>query len=153
MSTIYKVRKRYSNLKAAHRQWRHPGHCAFVHGENWSFEIEFSSRALDAQNFVVDFGRLRPVSLWLDHMFDHTLLIDSDDPAVEAFKALEQAKLADVRFVQSASAEGLAQLVASGVQSMLDRGDLETYGRAVWVSEVVCEEDSKNSAVHTINRE
>jgi len=60
--------KRYVNLKAAHRQWRHSGHCHYVHGENWGFDIEFACDRLDSNGFVVDFGKMRGLSDTMDRM-------------------------------------------------------------------------------------
>lgn len=142
MNSGHSITKRYSNLKAAHRQWRHPGHCSFVHGENWTFDITFKADSLDKMNFVVDFGKLHAVRDFLDKQFDHTLLIDMDDPQKAFFERNASAGVWDVRFVPSASAEGLAEYVLRHVNTIIAK---ETEGR-VSVAKVVCFEDEKNSA-------
>jgi 6-pyruvoyltetrahydropterin/6-carboxytetrahydropterin synthase len=50
--------KTYRDIPFAHRQHRHEGHCSFLHGHNWSVEIEFACSQLDERGFVVDFGGL-----------------------------------------------------------------------------------------------
>lgn len=139
------VTKTYDNLKAAHRQWRHEGHCHFVHGENWTFHITFSCGELDELGFVVDFGKLKGLKAIIDKQFDHVLLIDEDDPEVEFFKDMHKKGLTDLRLVPSASAEGLCRYVFDTANNFIGN---ETNGR-VWVCEVVAEEDKKNTATLT----
>lgn len=134
--------KTYSNLKAAHRQHRHAGHCSFCHGENWTFHITFAAKELDEIGFVVDFGGLKGLTIKMDKMFDHVLLIDADDPERKYFENMHERGLADVRFVPSASAEGLCQLVFD----LADRYVKELTNNRAWVDQVVTEEDSKNIA-------
>lgn len=136
------ITKTYSNLKAAHRQWRHPGHCHFAHGENWTLHISFGCKQLDEQNFVIDYGALRPLRAELEALFDHTLLVDWDDPDLDTFKMLHNRGLIDLRVVESASAEGLCHTVMKLAEKVV--GEL-TDGR-VFVTRVIVEEDSKNTA-------
>lgn len=77
---ITTCKKRYDDIPFAHRQWNHKGHCAHIHGHNWSFEFEFVSKSLDANGFVVDFGKLQFLKNWLNETFDHKLVISKDDP-------------------------------------------------------------------------
>ena len=136
------VTKTYDNLKAAHRQWRHKGHCRFVHGENWTFHITFACNKLDELGFVVDFGKLRGLKERLDKQFDHVLLIDIDDPERKFFEDMHEKGLTDIRFVDSASAEGLCKLVFG----MADEFIQAATDGTVWVCKVIAEEDKKNTA-------
>lgn len=143
---LYTITKTYDNLKAAHRQWRHKGHCRFVHGENWRLDITFGSDLLDDQQFVYDFGGLRPLRDKLEKIFDHTLLIDIDDPERAFFEDMHQKGLADVRFIPSAGAEGLSKWIFELADDYIK--DV-TKGRVRCVT-VVVYEDSKNSARYGI---
>jgi len=136
------ITKTYSNLKAAHRQWRHKGHCHYVHGENWTFHITFAANELDERGFIVDFGELKGLKEQMDKAFDHVLLIDHDDPELEFFEQMHIKELTDLRIVPSASAEGLCNFVFS----MADQYIKDLTDRRVWVEKVVTEEDSKNIA-------
>lgn len=136
------VTKTYSNLKAAHRQWRHAGHCHYVHGENWTFHITFAATDLDDRGFIVDFGELKGLNELMDKYFDHVLLIDQDDPELEFFETMHVKELTDLRIVPSASAEGLCKYVFGMADHYINK---LTNGR-VWVEQVITEEDSKNTA-------
>lgn len=138
----YIITKKFDRLKAAHRQWRHPGHCARIHGECWSFDVVLEADILDERNFVLDFGELDLLKDWFDSKFDHVLLVDFDDPELETLRKLDERGLTRLVEVQSCSAEGLAVMVYAHVSEELRR---RTNGR-VWVKQVVCYEDSKNSA-------
>ena len=139
---IQTVTKTYSNLKAAHRQHRHQGHCHFVHGENWTFHITFAAEKLDEIGFVVDFGGLKGLKMKMDKMFDHVLLIDEDDPERKFFEDMHERGLTDIRFVPSASAEGLCKYVFDVADQYVKA---LTHERA-WVEQVITEEDTKNIA-------
>lgn len=140
----YTITKTYDNLKAAHRQWRHSGHCSFVHGENWRLDITFQTRELDYQNFVYDFGALRPLREQLEDIFDHTLLIDIDDPARKFFEEMHNQKLANVRFLPSSGAEGIARYVFD----IADKFIREVTQNRVQCAKVSVFEDSRNNATY-----
>lgn len=88
----YQSHKVYGNdrgLSCCFRQWRaNHSHCSTLHGYAIGVEFIFESETLDDKNWCFDFGGMKPIKAWLDHMFDHTTVIASDDPALEQFKAL-----------------------------------------------------------------
>ena len=139
--------KRFDNLPFAHRQPEHKGHCSLIHGHNWSFEFEFRAVALDGNGFVLDFGSLAWLKTWLDFNFDHTLVLNSDDPYAGILQntLLNGPKiLAQIRFVPNCGAEGLAQFVHSMVrETIVDK----TAGR-VRLHRVTVFEDNRNSATY-----
>ena len=100
--------KTYRNLPCSHRQWRHDGHCAFIHGYSRSYTLRFAAAALDPNHFVVDFGTLKPLKAWLDHWFDHTCLINADDPELDLFRELHARGIVDLRVMPNVSMEGSA---------------------------------------------
>lgn len=136
------ITKTYSNLKAAHRQWRHTGHCSKVHGENWTIELAIAAETLDSRGFVVDFSELRDVQTFLEENFDHTLLLDKDDPARHEFEEMDRRGLMKIVWLYSASAEGIANFVLENVSPMIAQ---KTKGRAA-LAQVRVYEDDKNSA-------
>lgn len=152
---MFTCSKRYDNLPAAHRQHNHDGHCAWIHGHNWSFEIEFLAEELDENGFVVDFGKLKNVKAWLEDHFDHTLLLNEDDPQRkyltdglcnpenlpgydEDAPAVEAFPFAKIVTVPNCGAEKLAEFVAQGVGRLIPE--------RVLVLRVTCYEDNKNTA-------
>ena len=46
--TPYSCSKAFSGYPCCHRQWRHQGHCRFVHGYSRSFNLWFAATELDA---------------------------------------------------------------------------------------------------------
>lgn len=158
---MYTVTKTYPDLPAAHRQHNHSGHCRFIHGHNWTFEITFGCAERDATGFVVDVGRLSAVKQFLTATFDHTLLLNADDPYLVEL----QAKLvgagglsfAEIVVVPNCGMEALAQYVFEKVSNIL-QGRCEQPLNTDWISdcknrkvvvlEVVCHEDSKNRATY-----
>ena len=85
----YTSTKTYRNLPCAHRQWKNEGHCSFVHGYSREFIFHFSCDELDKHGWVVDFGGLKDLNVFLEYWFDHTLLLAEDDPLLEEFRDLE----------------------------------------------------------------
>jgi 6-pyruvoyltetrahydropterin/6-carboxytetrahydropterin synthase len=110
MNTQLTCTKRYDNLPFSHRQHSHEGHCRHIHGHNWSFEFEFAALERDECGFVVDFGGLGELKQWLIETFDHTYLLNEDDPLADAMDAVNKATGRGVTFVKDCSAEGIAQL-------------------------------------------
>jgi 6-pyruvoyltetrahydropterin/6-carboxytetrahydropterin synthase len=140
---MFTCSKTYADIPFAHRQHRHAGHCAFVHGHNWSFTFVFGCDALDANGFVVDFGDLKYIRQWFDEHLDHACVFNDDDPLS---KALLDAAPAAYKpyFVRNCSAEGLAQHTHEVVNEMVRR---KTDGR-VFVVETRVAEDARNAATY-----
>ena len=134
--------KRFTDFPCAHRNHLHAGHCRFVHGYSRSFKFYFEASHLDPHGFVVDFSALKDVKAWLEHMYDHTLLLNEGDPELSVFRELEQRGACDLRVVPSVSMEGTAELVFERVDAMIRE---QTGGRA-WLVKVEVHENEKNSA-------
>jgi len=135
------VLKTYRDLPCAHRAWRHDGHCRFLHGYSRSFTFHFAAREPDACGFVVDFSSLKPLKAWLDHMFDHTTLINEDDPELPTFRALHERGILDLRVVAHCGMEGGARLCWEVADALVRA---QTGGRA-WCFEVEARENEKNA--------
>ena len=144
MTSPFTSTKTFANLPCAHRQWRHEGHCAWIHGYSRSFLFVFGADALDEQHFVMDFGALKKVRAWLEHMFDHTMLICADDPELEVFEGLHDRGMCSLRVLPNVSMEATAKYVHDHVQPMVD----SSTGGRVWIVSVECRENDKNSAVY-----
>lgn len=109
---IYTSTKAYKDLgPVAYRQWRSDSHCNQIHGYALSFKVEFTSATLDARNWVVDYGSLRPLKSLLEDWFDHTLLVAEDDPKREVFENLAKEGLAKITLVEKTGCEGLAEFI------------------------------------------
>jgi 6-pyruvoyltetrahydropterin/6-carboxytetrahydropterin synthase len=116
---IYTSTKEYPNLTpVAYRQWRAQSHCNKVHGYSFSFKLEFEATTLDAYNWVVDYGSLRPLKDFLEEHFDHKLLVAEDDPKRDDFIALAAAGLADITWVEKTGCEGIASFIIEYINTM-----------------------------------
>lgn len=108
----YVSTKEYKFLgPVAYRQWRAHSHCNLWHGYALSFKLYFEANALDAYNWVVDYGSLRPLKGLLEDWFDHKLLVAEDDPELDFHKEAEARGLCKLTIVERTGCEGLAEFV------------------------------------------
>lgn len=138
------ITKRYDDYPAAHRQHKHNGHCRFIHGHNWSFEITFAAEELDENGFVVDFGGLYWVKEFLTKNFDHTLLLNGDDPELDRIRR-EFSDLMQVVLVINCGCEGIARMLYKWLNVEIRRHEYPNKPR---ITKVTVFEDSKNSATY-----
>ena len=82
MSERYTSTKTYRNLPCAHRQWKHDGHCAYIHGYSREYTFNFDAESMDQHGWVVGFGDLKELEEYLIEMYDHTMLIAEDEYTV-----------------------------------------------------------------------
>lgn len=146
---LFTMTKTYTDLPCSHRAWRHTGHCRFVHGYSRQYTFHFAASALDDCGFVVDFSSLKPLKAWLDHMFDHTTLINLDDPELPTFRDLHERELIDLRVVEHCGMEGGARLAWEVADALVRH---QTGGRA-WCFRCEARENVKNAVIFDVPRE
>jgi len=74
-------------LSCCFRQWLAThSHCSLLHGYSIGVKVIFECESLDERQWVHDFGGMKYFKNWLEHMFDHTMLIAETDPEIELFK-------------------------------------------------------------------
>ena len=144
----FRSTKTYRNLPCAHRRWRHDGHCAHVHGYSRAFSFVFRCRERTENGFVMDFGDLKPVKTFLEEHFDHTLLLDADDPLLGKFRELETEGACRLVVYEDVGMEGSARFVFDWVAPWVNE---HTQGR-VELESVECRENDKNSAIYAPSR-
>tara|TARA_R100001460_G_scaffold11055_1_gene25924 strand:- start:954 stop:1424 length:471 start_codon:yes stop_codon:yes gene_type:complete len=151
---MYISTKLFDGFSCVFRQWKaETTHCRFLHGYGVSFRVWFQGE-LDERNWVWDFGGMKRAKTqidgmnpkaWMDHMFDHTMIVAEDDPFLESFKRMDEAGAAQVRVVPATGAERFAQFIFEKIDSFVRE---ETEGR-VKVLKVEFMEHGKNSAIFT----
>jgi 6-pyruvoyltetrahydropterin/6-carboxytetrahydropterin synthase len=134
--------KTYSDIPFAHRQPNHDGHCAYIHGHNWSVSLTFSATKLDNNGFVVDFGKTKYIKKWIEENLDHCCLLNLTDPCILDFQNSKYFKLF---LISDCSCEGLAVYLFKTFNALVSE---EEKGR-VKITEVTVTEDSKNSATYS----
>ena len=133
--------KTYRDIPFAHRQHKHDGQCALIHGHNWAITLTFACTETDDNGFVVDFGKLKYLKEWIDANLDHACLLNQDDPEKDAL--LQQfGGLFKAYVLPNCSSEGLAVHLHEIFDAKVRTA---TAGR-VWITAIEIEEDSKNSA-------
>lgn len=141
----YRSTKTYTHevgLSACFRQWRAQSHCRFLHGYALSFKFEFNATELDKNNWVVDFGSLKPLRESLVEMFDHKLVLAYDDPEKPTFVELEKRGLIQLTILQNVGCEAFAyegfRLAKEAIRDLAPR---------VHVLSCECREHGANSAI------
>lgn len=153
---MFESTKVFDGFTCCFRQWKaKDSHCKYLHGYGVSFKIWFEGR-LDEKNWVWDFGGMKRAKgtidgmnpkAWMDHMFDHTVLVAVDDPELEIFEQMDFARLIQLQVVPATGAESFAKLIFDKVNSFIKE---ETNGR-VSVKQVEFREQDKNSAIYKEN--
>jgi 6-pyruvoyltetrahydropterin/6-carboxytetrahydropterin synthase len=167
----YYSTKTYGNdrgLSCCFRQWRAThSHCSTLHGYSIGIKLVFESDTLDDRNWVFDFGGLKQFKDWADNMFDHTLVIASDDPHLPFFQEMakigyesintgaphERGAICDLRIVPGVGCEMFAKICYDAMSDILYRMqnlDISRYpvGKTVRLKSVEVFEHAGNSAIY-----
>ena len=144
MTAAYTCSKTFSGYPCCHRQWRHSGHCRFVHGYSRSFCFWFQAEELDENGFVVDFSSLSELEKQLRQQFDHTFLVNADDPLLAQWQSLHDQGALDLRVMENVGMEASAALAWDWANKLLKARD---GGRSCcW--KVEARENEKNAACY-----
>jgi 6-pyruvoyltetrahydropterin/6-carboxytetrahydropterin synthase len=144
MTAAYTCSKTFSGYPCCHRQWRHSGHCRFVHGYSRSFCFWFQAEELDENGFVVDFSSLSELEKQLRQQFDHTFLVNADDPLLAQWQSLHEQGALDLRVMENVGMEASAALAWDWANKLLNARD---GGRSCcW--KVEARENEKNAACY-----
>lgn len=157
---MYRSTKLFSNYSVALRQHKaQHSHCKLLHGYALEFKVIFeptdearkSDDGLDDMNWVVDFGGFKDAPIgnglksWMDDMFDHTTLIEKDDPYLDFFQTAGMEGLLKLQVMEKMGCESLAKLVYDRFNEVLSKTD----GNRCQVYSVECFENDKNSGIYT----
>tara|TARA_B100001250_G_scaffold379531_1_gene370287 strand:+ start:133 stop:603 length:471 start_codon:yes stop_codon:yes gene_type:complete len=123
LNNHYSCSKHFQGYPCCHRQWKHSGHCRFVHGYSRSFTFWFRAAELDENGFVVDFSSLNSLEEKLATQFDHTFLVNFDDPLLSQWKDLHAKGALDLRIMRNVGMEFSAKLVWEWANEILSNRD------------------------------
>ena len=150
---IFQSTKVFDGFSTCFRQWKATTtHCKYLHGYGVSFKLWFEGE-LDNRNWVWDFGGMKRAvnkidgmnpKQWFDYMFDHTVVVSTDDPALETFRQMDKDGFIQLREVDYVGAERFAQFIYDKVNPFINE---ETKGR-VSIAKVEFREHGKNSAIY-----
>ena len=131
----------------AFRQPKADSHCRFVHGYRLVGKFLFEAKELDENNWVVDFGYLKHLKKILENQFDHTTVIDANDPYLNKFEELNELGIIDLRIMSDGvGIEKFAQYCWKAADDYVK----ESTDNRCWCKKVEVFEHEKNSAIYHI---
>lgn len=147
MTGRYLITKELPSIPFAHRQWKHAGHCRFIHGHNWTFSFQLevdNAGCLNDCGFVVDFADFKALREYINTVLDHSFVVLRDDPFLTQFSELHNKGVIKMVVLDGASAEQMAEWFANNLRSFLYSAGHTPL--SVRVRSVTCREDEKNTA-------
>jgi 6-pyruvoyltetrahydropterin/6-carboxytetrahydropterin synthase len=97
---------------------------------------------LDKNGFVVDFSGLKPLEKRLKEQFDHTFLVNSDDPLLNYWRKLHDLDALDLKIMDNVGMEYSSEMIWQWANEYLKDND---KGRTCcWKTE--SKENKSNSA-------
>lgn len=77
MASKFTIRKKFGFSAAHQLHGLREGHqCARPHGHNYEVEITLRADELNETGFVVDYGELKPLAVYIEERFEHRNLND-----------------------------------------------------------------------------
>ena len=150
---MFKSTKLFDGFSCCFRQWKaETTHCRFLHGYGVSFRVTFEGQ-LDHRNWVWDFGGMKRAKTkidglspkaWMDHMFDHTVLVAKDDPELPIFQTMYDQDIIQLRVVEATGAEKFAEFIFKKLSKFVYE---ETEDRVI-IKQVEFMEHGKNTAIY-----
>ena len=134
--------KLFEHLASAYRNHKSKSDCFMLHGYSRDIFVEFGWKDLNSEDFVVDFGGLKDIKRWLEDNFDHTVVLQADDPMARTFREFSKNGDCKLTLIPCVSAEGWACYIAKYMDQKIRE---ITKGRA-WVISLEVRENSKNAA-------
>lgn len=150
---MYYVTKTYDHnlgLSACFRQPLADSHCKDPHGYPLSFKLQFGATALNPNNWVLDFGGLKPIKQWLCDNFDHRTILAANDPFLLDFQALyDMAGFKEILVLPAVGCEAFAKYVFDHVDEWLgEEFFIEIDLRGLQLISVEVREHGGNSAIY-----
>lgn len=145
---MYSITKRLGGYPCAHRQHAHDGHCRHIHGYSLTVELEFEAAALNDNGFVIDFGAFATLKSELERLFEHTLLINADDPLLATFKTLHEQEACRLVVLPNVSMESRARIIHRYMDNqlhVLHNTQPEALGAGITLTRVTIWENEKNA--------
>lgn len=131
-------------LSACFRQPSALSHCRFLHGYSLAFTFKFACHELDERNWVVDFGSLKFLKMWLEKTFDHKCIVDTNDPDFDTFVRLEMQGLIQLTALDGVGVEKFAEHAFNFANKLVKQ---DTQDRC-WCVSCECHEHGANSAIY-----
>lgn len=146
MSSLFTSTKIIPLGSCAFRQPYATSHCRYIHGYRLQAKFWFACNSLDKNNWVVDFGSLKPLKNILEEQFDHTTVVWVEDPDLQTFIELNKKNIIDLRIMKDGvGIEMFAKYCADKANEFVKN----LTNNRCWVEKVEIWEHEQNSAVYT----
>lgn len=138
----------------AYRQWRADSHCNNIHGYAFTIRFFFGTNSLDARNWCADYGSMKPLKMFLEDLFDHTLLVAEDDPEIDWYRQAQAKGLCKLTVLPKLGCEGLADQLYKYVNGVFIPEQWGTgEAERLWCFKVEVRETQSNMAYRIGHRE
>lgn len=150
---MFYVDKLYDHTLGWSTCFRQPGaqsHCRDPHGYPLAFKLRFGAHILDNDNWVLDFGGLKPVKAHHADTFDHRTILAADDPHLPAFQTLyAECGFRDIFVLPFVGCEGFAKYSYDWTNAWLHDNYLHSIDtRGLRLVSVTVAEHAGNSATY-----
>ena len=146
MSSLFTSTKIIPLGSCAFRQPYATSHCRYIHGYRLQAKFWFACNSLDKNNWVVDFGSLKPLKNILEEQFDHTTIVWTEDPDLQTFIELNKKNIIDLRIMK----EGVGiEMFAKYCGDKANEFIRNLTSNRCWVEKVEVWEHEQNSAIYT----
>lgn len=136
---------RYHDICCGHRVVGQGGKCEHLHGHNYRVHFTCEALVLDDVGRVLDFSVIKEkLCLWIERVWDHKLLIWTEDPYFRQLQMVDYTGVVPVPF--NPTAENMAFYLVHSV------GPLVLGETGVRLVKVVIDETTKCSASYEIDR-
>jgi len=113
----YLVEKKFT-IPVGHRLSKHLGRCQNFHGHNLLILLGISSKTLNHNDMVIDFYDLKVMVNEVLDEWDHTLLVNKNDPIANDSKYRDNFRI--IAFDFDPTAEKLSEVLFGVIKKILD---------------------------------
>ena len=145
---IYISTKTYTapqNLTCCYRHHNATNRGTLLHGYALGFRMVFECHHLDDNDWTMDFSGFDEVDAWLRGQFDHTLLVNENDPDLTTFRDMAAAGLCDIRVTSGIGCEKFAEMTFKWIKDWMQQRGMLTR---VTIRSVECMEHDGASAIY-----
>ncbi len=121
--------------ETGHRLTAYDGRCSHLHGHSYLWEVTATAQELSFNGMVLDFKDLKTAMNAVLDPLDHAMVLEKNDPAVEAIANMEATNGAIQRvhiWPENPTAESFAIFAAGAIQNELAETDIIITTVRVW---------------------
>lgn len=106
---------------------KHPERCRFPHGHTRKVEVVVAGDSLDANGMLIDFKALKLAVSDLIDKYDHSMAVNSTDPALPFLQSMYPADSLVIFDNEEPSTEAIAKEIFEGIAEILRQGFQQSH--------------------------